>query len=324
MSEGAVLGGRRRARKGPNPQAAELPIRPSPAAGEGRGGKRRNRAPTRPVPYPSADRGDEKVPRPMPGDEKAPLAGDPQAKAPIARLPSQQSRAVRPSPSRGWRSPPAAARGEEGWGSKFTPSPAPSSAPPRGRGTMAPRSPRPACVGGAAVSLLWRLGAAEPLPLLGPRSVLQADIRHPTEEMRERREGGVRERKGVWGEWGAKAVAPRVGKKWNWGGDGLRPGCATPRSASPFTRVPGSPAPCRPAQSAGCSDSLVRPSPHPISSRPDPGRTATRHRGAGDSPPPPPSRNPTGEGVGAEIIAVNNHTRSAAVPFSLISKRAAR
>lgn len=216
----------RRAREGPGPQAAGLPVRPSPTAGGAGGGRRRNRplSPLRPPPAPNprADGDGEGAPGAVPGALR-------EARGPLSpRLPSRQRRAVRPSPPRGWRSPPAAARGEEGWGSKFTPFPVPSSAPPapfRGEGEPWP-SPAAAGLRGPAVSLLWRLGAVEQLPLLGPRPVLQADIPHPSEEMRGRRGGCVRERKagGWWGQWGAKR-SPRVwGKSGAGWGEGAEAG----------------------------------------------------------------------------------------------------
>lgn len=170
-------------------------------------------------------------------------------------------RTARPSRPRGWHRPQPP--GEESWGSEFTLSPSPP-LPPAGTGAMAPR---PAC-GGPAVSLLWSLGAVEQLPLLGPRPVLQAGIPLPSEEMRRQR-GCVSERKA--GESGEQSGGPACGRKRGWGVTGLRPGCTTPCPASPLTRVPGSPAPCRPARSAGSGDSPPR-APLPTPPPPSPAR----------------------------------------------------
>lgn len=132
------------------------------------------------------------------------------------------------------------------------------------------RGPTPG-LRGAAVSF----GAVEQLPLLGPRPVLRIGIPHHREEMRglRGRSEGKGERRG---ERGAER-APRVGKR-SWGAAGPTPGCATPRSASSLTRVPGSSAPCRPARSAAGAFLCVSLSP-PIVSRlctARSGRAATR------------------------------------------------
>lgn len=187
-------------------------------------------------------------------------------RAPVPR------RTARPSRPRGWHRPLPPA--EEGWGSEFTLSPSPP-LPPAGTAAMAPR---PAC-GGPAVSLLWSLGAVEQLPLLGPRPVLRAGIPLPSEEMRRRR-GCVSERKA--GESGEQSGSPACGRERCRGVTELRPGCTTPCPASPLTRVPGSPAPYRPARSAGSGDSLrSAPLSHPTSSRPGPGAGCNSARGRG-------------------------------------------
>lgn len=84
------------------------------------------------------------------------------------------------------------------------------------------------------------------------------------------------------GESGEQSGDPACERERGRGVTGLRPGCTTPCPASPLTRVPGSPAPSRPAPSAGDGDFLrsapLRTPPPPA---PAPGLDATRHGGAG-------------------------------------------
>ncbi|XP_072781304.1 uncharacterized protein [Taeniopygia guttata] len=279
-----------------------LPGAAPEAAGNRVGGERRNR-PFTPQALPQSTRERRGSPRGCAGGQgdamphcPAGRRGRPGRGSGTARSRRRRRAAALSSPSR--RPLPCPPRARQPW-----PLARPAGAPP----SLSPVEPR-----------RCRAAAITRAKTRPPR-------RHPPPQRGNAAAAGVCERKESGGQWGAKRW-PRVRERERGRGvTGLRPGCTTPCPASPLTRGPGSPAPCRPARSAGSGDSLrSAPLPTPPPPAPAPGLAATRHGGAGD-PPPPPSRNSTGEGVGTKIIAVNNHTRSAAVPFSSsVSKRAAR
>lgn len=239
-------------------------------------------SPFPPAPYPGADREGEEAPRAMPGTRRSASRGIRKARGPCLpfALSAEPGGETVPAVE---VAQPARRRpgGRRRAGTlKFTPFSVLCCALPLGKGSHG-LSPAAAGLRGPAASL-WRLGAVEQLPLLGPSSVLQADTPHPSEEMGEAG-GCVRETKEGGRKWGAKQ-SPHV-----WvtsgaaGGAGAEAGLRHTPLGLPLTRVPGSPTACRPARSVRNSGSVVRPSPHPTSSRPDPGAncdSVRRARGA--------------------------------------------
>lgn len=132
-----------RAPGGPRPAAAGPPARPSPAVGGDGGSERRNWSlPPLPAPSPRSRWGRRGSRRGRAGGRGA--SGSWGRPAALAAEPGGEA-----VPAAGVAQP---ARGEEGRGSKFTPFPVPSSAPPRGRGAMALLPPRPACGGPPSLS----------------------------------------------------------------------------------------------------------------------------------------------------------------------------
>lgn len=108
---------------------------------------------------------------PAPGSPRAATAEDRGRSPPAAgeagghpqpALPAGQSRALRPSPPRGWRSP----AGGGGPGPGARPPASSLSLPAAGKGGY---GPAPGLRGAAVSPLRRRLGAVEQLPLLGPR-----------------------------------------------------------------------------------------------------------------------------------------------------------